>query len=308
MSPHEIFRYCVHVHILTKSCRWITPKIFQQFPDEQGIVDEYTLTEKLDREQASQLLRNHWDTWTTFEDFQKIADLGINVVRIPIGYWAFDTFGTPFISGAADYLDAAIDWARGTGLKIIIDLHGAPGSQNGFDNSGQRMDEPRWLQGDSTQQTLDVLRIIAQKYAQPELQDVVIAIQLLNEPANWALDMNAVKQFYRDGFGIVREVSDTPIVFSDAFLPPRDFNEFLSPSDNNAHGVIVDHHEYQIFDDTLVAMSPQQHREYTCQNVDLYNDGDKWTFVGEWTGAMTDCAVALNGTESQNQILCVFIF
>jgi glucan 1,3-beta-glucosidase len=30
-----------------------------------------------------------------------------------------------------------IRYAKNAGLQVIIDLHGAPGSQNGFDNSGE---------------------------------------------------------------------------------------------------------------------------------------------------------------------------
>ena len=30
-----------------------------------------------------------------------------------------------------------VKWADEIGLKVLIDLHGAPGSQNGFDNSGK---------------------------------------------------------------------------------------------------------------------------------------------------------------------------
>ena len=29
-------------------------------------------------------------------------------------------------------------WCQELGLKVVLDLHGAPGSQNGFDNSGKR--------------------------------------------------------------------------------------------------------------------------------------------------------------------------
>jgi glucan 1,3-beta-glucosidase len=64
-----------------------------------------------------------------WEDFNKIKQAGFNVVRIPVGYWAYDTFNSPFVSGANVYIDAAIDWARSLDLKIVIDLHGAPGSQ-----------------------------------------------------------------------------------------------------------------------------------------------------------------------------------
>lgn len=35
-------------------------------------------------------------------------------------------------------MDKVIKWAGNHGVNVIIDLHGVPGSQNGFDNSGQR--------------------------------------------------------------------------------------------------------------------------------------------------------------------------
>lgn len=100
---------------------WITPSIFEPFGG--SVVDEYTLCQQVPN--AADILRSHWDSWVTLGDFQKLANSGINSVRIPVGYWAFQKYeGDPYIQGAADYLDAAIDWARQTGLKVWIDLHG----------------------------------------------------------------------------------------------------------------------------------------------------------------------------------------
>jgi aryl-phospho-beta-D-glucosidase BglC (GH1 family) len=60
------------------------------------------------------------------------------MVRIPIGYWSIAPIeGEPYVQGAYDVLGQALDWAQTAGLKVLIDLHGAPGSQNGFDNSGR---------------------------------------------------------------------------------------------------------------------------------------------------------------------------
>lgn len=57
----------------------------------------------------------------------------LNHVRIPIGYWAFQVGpGEPYIQGQLPYLKNAVQWAGNHGLKVIVDLHGAPGSQNGF--------------------------------------------------------------------------------------------------------------------------------------------------------------------------------
>jgi glucan 1,3-beta-glucosidase len=50
-----------------------------------GIIDEYTLCERLPR-LAPAVLRKHWDSFISFRDFQKIAAAGLNTVRIPIGY------------------------------------------------------------------------------------------------------------------------------------------------------------------------------------------------------------------------------
>lgn len=35
----------------------------------------------------------------TEEDFQYIQDAGLNTVRIPIGYWAFDLLDEPYVQG-----------------------------------------------------------------------------------------------------------------------------------------------------------------------------------------------------------------
>ena len=185
---------------------------------------------------AISLTHPQWDTFCTYADFEKIAKAGFNTVRIPVGYWAFSlAAGEPYTQGAAPYIDAAVGWARTTGLKIWIDLHGAPKSQNGFDNSGHKVGTPQWQQGDSTQQTLDVLKLISTRYAQVKYQDVVVAIQLLNEPMGPALDFERLKQFYRDGFYQVRNTGDTAVVLHDAFLGPSTWNGVLTPSDNNAH-------------------------------------------------------------------------
>ena len=74
-----------------------------------------------------------------------LAESGINHLRIPVGYWMFDVApNEPFPEppkndehGQRFYLRRLVKWADEVGLKVLIDLHAAPGSQNGFDNSGR---------------------------------------------------------------------------------------------------------------------------------------------------------------------------
>lgn len=62
---------------------------------------------------------------------------GLNAVRIPLGYWAVDVNDyEPYVGGQYPYLIRAVNWASEFGMRVLIDLHGAPGSQNGQDNSG----------------------------------------------------------------------------------------------------------------------------------------------------------------------------
>ena len=106
-----------------------------------------------DQNTAQQKLNAHWDTWVTEADFAAIAvagyvsydepicihvvdvfvlSLSLNHVRVPIGYWAWEVGpGEPYIQGQLPYLRKAVNWARAHGLKLVIDLHGVPGSQNG---------------------------------------------------------------------------------------------------------------------------------------------------------------------------------
>ncbi|MCJ1286828.1 exo-1,3-beta-glucanase [Xylographa opegraphella] len=271
---------------------WITPSIFQA--QNGSVVDEWTLCEMVPN--AAAILQQHWSTWATLTDFQKIAAAGFNTVRIPVGYWAFMLVpGEPYIQGAEQYLDQAISWARQTNLKVWIDLHGAPGSQNGYDNSGHRTAKPGWESGSTVQQTLEVIQIMAGKYATPSMQDVVVAIELLNEPLASALQSTPeLESFYQQGYNAVRDVSNTPVMIQDAFEPDGFWSNVLVPP--GAQNVVLDHHEYQVFSNADVALVPWQHRQLVCNNAFSYTANQAhWTVVGEWTAAMTDCAPALNG-------------
>ena len=134
-----------------------------------------------------------------------------------------------------------MEWARQLGLKVWIDLHGAPGSQNGFDNSGHRINQPGWETGDTVNTTLNVIGMIADKYATPKYQDVVIAIELLNEPlASKLPSTDALVQFSKDGYGRVRAKSKVAVAIHDAFEPAGFFNNVLAPGDaENGKEVLI---------------------------------------------------------------------
>ena len=88
------------------------------------------------------------------QDFKEMKDFGLDVVRLPLGYWnVLDMPGNPNapekeaermgnlskIMPSSDYrkyIDQVFDYASKYDLKILLDFHGAPGSQSGESNTG----------------------------------------------------------------------------------------------------------------------------------------------------------------------------
>lgn len=65
---------------------WITPSIFENGPS--SAVDEYTYTQALGKAEAKNRLEGHWSSFYNQDDFALMKQAGLNLVRIPIGYWA----------------------------------------------------------------------------------------------------------------------------------------------------------------------------------------------------------------------------
>lgn len=101
------------------------------------------LCERFGQDSADELLRIFRRNWITEVDFKNVAELGMNVVRLPIWYRNFqsDDNGTWFRDGNGDIDFSELDWiadqCRDNGLYLILDLHGLPGYQNDYDHSGK---------------------------------------------------------------------------------------------------------------------------------------------------------------------------
>ena len=83
----------------------------------------------------------------------------------------------------------------------------------------------------------------------------MVAIEVMNEPLATEITggPDTVVQYYKDAYGDVRVVSDTPVMIHDAFENGTFWDGTLtSPGSQN---IIVDHHEYQVFTPALIDLS-----------------------------------------------------
>lgn len=118
---------------------WMVPSVFSCAAGKQD--SEIDLASGWEGvENAKKVLEKHWDTFITEDDFKFLAKIGINTVRLPLGFWSL---GTNFTKASVfeKYGDAyenswprvlrALRWAGDNGIGVLADLHGAYGSQNG---------------------------------------------------------------------------------------------------------------------------------------------------------------------------------
>jgi glucan 1,3-beta-glucosidase len=230
--------------------KWMRPSLF----DGLAATDETTWCAELGP-RATDRLRAHWRDWIGRDDFLWLADRGVDAVRIPFGHWVagppypfHPSYGAarhPFVEGGLDVLDAALGWAREAGLRVVLDLHAAPGCQNGFDNGGIK-DVCDWhTRAEYVDHCVELLGRIAARYrAEPALH----AIEVLNEP-RWDVPTPTVLGYYRRAYDAIRAhcpPGRVAVVFHDGFRSHLEFAPLLR--DGDLRDVQFDVHRYQCFE------------------------------------------------------------
>ncbi len=270
--------------------KWMTPSLF----DGLAATDETTWCAELGND-AGGRLRAHWNSFVTRDGFAWLAQTGIDTVRIPFGHWIFGApypyhakYGAnpfPYATGGIDVLDRAMRWAEEFGLGVMLDLHAAPGCQNGFDNGGIQNVCEWHTRADYLAHTLAVLERLALRYRGHR---ALRAIQLLNEP-RWDIATDYLTDFYRRAYRAIRThcaAADVAIVLHDGFRPYSEYTAFLA--DPAFENVLFDVHRYQCFDPVDLALDPAGHVEkavgpWRDEARELQRELARPAIVGEWS-------------------------
>lgn len=161
------------------------------FSNASGCGDHKTTTlkfiERFGEEKAQELWKEYQSNWWTDEDFQNCADMGMTSIRLPFTYMNVDfaaVQGLQYGGESYDFtmLDEFVAKAAEYGMYTILDLHGAYGSQNGQDHSGeiqQAADVDFYSNEQKMSLTIDLWRAIAEHFKD---NPNVAAYDILNEP------------------------------------------------------------------------------------------------------------------------------
>jgi glucan 1,3-beta-glucosidase len=253
--------------------KWMVPDVYRG----TDAPDEYSLCLALG-DKARGRLDHHRETFITAADFKWIKNCGLNAVRLPVGYWALEA-PKPYVEGSR-FIDFALEQCKKNDLKLLLDLHGAPGSQNGWDHSG-RSGPINWTDPQNVAETIRVLESFAQKYGQhPSL----CGIELLNEPKD-EVPLEILQQFYQDAYGRMRPHLDprVAVVFHDSFRALA-WKQFMQePAFSN---VILDTHLYQCFDEKAKKRTALEQLSFSIDRkatLDEMQRDELPTIVGEWS-------------------------
>ena len=122
------------------------------------------------------------DNYVTEADIDFIASTGANTIRVPFNYRLFtdeDYMGLTAAQDGFERIDRLVEWCRGKGVYLILDMHDAPGGQTG-DNIDDSYGYPWLMESEASQRLfVDIWRKIADHYKN---ETVILGYDLLNEP------------------------------------------------------------------------------------------------------------------------------
>ncbi|KAJ7627476.1 glycoside hydrolase family 5 protein [Roridomyces roridus] len=306
---------------------FIVPDLFQAYPSAK---DEWDLTTLMAADGTLQTkMENHYATFITEQDIAQIAGAGLNWVRLPIPFWAISTWtdvgvapdgstvSEPFLPSVAwKYIVRMLGWARKYGIRVNLDLHTIPGSQNGLNHSG-KFGQINFLNGfmgvANAQRALDYVRALTEFITQPEYQNVVPMFGIMNEAKLTVIGRPQLTSYYIQAHDMIRGITGLGagngayISLHDGFDGLSNWADFLQGSDR----IILDSHPY-------FAFNGQPNTDPVDTGTDPSSAGGVWpkkactgwaasfvksrsafgiTLAGEWSTSINDCGLYLRGVN-----------
>ncbi|KAI1848024.1 hypothetical protein JX266_006137 [Neoarthrinium moseri] len=257
------------------------------------------------RKAGNQAFENHWKTWIDPSTVQSVHDVGLNTIRIPIGYWSYndivDTASEPFADGSRmlPYLDAVIQKAADLGLYVIIDLHGAPGGQQQDVFTGQNPNPAGFYNDYNFGRVEKWLAWMTNRiHTHPAYSAAVGMIEVLNEPVSRhdggnrypapGQDPGLVQKYYPGALKAVRDAEAALNVADNKKLHVQFMSSKWDSGDARTNAAIANDPFTSFDDHNYIGFAQQnsgdQYRlmHSACTDSRVVN-GQDFAITGEWS-------------------------
>jgi hypothetical protein len=228
-------------------------------------------------EEAARFWMAFRDRYVTQDDVAFIAAAGFTTIRVPLHYKLFVDPSDPsrFEGPGWALLDRLIGWCREAGLKVIIDLHAAPGGQTGVNHDDGPGYPVMFYVPAHKRLTVALWTEIARRYRD---ETAVLGYDLLNEPISPYHDTGylnpRLEPFYRELVAAIRAVDPNHVIILAGAQWSTSFAMLGPPFDDN---LAYTYHKFWA----------STERDGVQEYVNFMALHDAPVFVGE-TGELTD--------------------
>jgi endoglucanase len=211
----------------------------------------------LGREAAADFWKRFRDVYIAKDDIDFIKKVGFNTVRVPLDWRLFvgqgDGAGVVRQLAAGDerlegegwaLLDRLVQLCHAAGLRVIVDLHAAPGGQTGVNHDNGPGFPLTFYVPEYRRMTIALWQKIAAHYRD---ETAILGYDLLNEPISPYSDVAylnpRLEPLYRDIVTAIRRVDPNHAVLLGGAQWDTNFAVFDKPFDDNA---IYTYHKFWV--------------------------------------------------------------
>ena len=236
-----------------------------------------TLANRFGASKRDELVSTYENNYWTTQDFDNCAEMGMSVIRLPFTYMNLCDDNGNLKSNAFDRLDWFVQNCSQRGMYVILDMHGAFGSQNGMDHSGEINDGKQLYYNQSNKdKTLNLWKKIAEHF---KGNPAVAAYDILNEPGIKAAATYSLHwDFYNEIYNTIRSKDSNHIIIMESCW---DADNLPRPSQYGWTNVAYEYHYYPW---SAQNSSDAQKSYFSGKVSDIANHNyGVPTFVGEFT-------------------------
>lgn len=218
------------------------------------------LEERFGKETRDELVALYQDNYWTEADFDFCKELGMNCIRLPFWYRNLVDENGEFYPDFSKRMDWFVEEAGKRQIYVILDMHGAPGSQNGSDHSakdgGDHKEEASgFFFGDKAGENQELYYKIWEGLAEHYKDNPWVAgYDLLNEPYctyryNSSKSADELHQMlweiYDTAYERIRKIDSNHLIIMEATWDPVDLP---APEEYGWENIMYEYHNY-LYDD-----------------------------------------------------------